>query len=108
MSSHEHTHHHDGDCCGCKAKPVSQPRVLSCKEVGDFLMAFLDKELPEAQQDEFARHIAMCPPCAEYMRTYQDTIKLCKGALNEPCASVEPSEKPPEKLIAAILASRKK
>lgn len=114
MSSHDHQHHQGHKGCGSGGKhggcPEGRPaeRVPTCKEVSEFLMAFLDKELPSAQQDEFARHMAMCPPCAEYMRTYQDTIKLCKGAHAAGKSVEKPSEKPPEQLINAILASRRK
>jgi anti-sigma factor RsiW len=76
--------------------------MTTCNEVLDFLGDYLSGELPAAQRAEFERHLAVCPPCVAYLKSYELTIRLGKAA----CADVD--EKPPEELINAILAARSK
>ena len=76
--------------------------MSTCKEVLDFLGDYLSDELPAAQRAEFERHLAVCPPCVAYLKSYEQTIKLGK------CACADEDEKPPEELIKAILAARSK
>ena len=74
----------------------------TCRELIDFLADYLSGELPAAERTEFERHLAMCPPCVAYLKSYEQTIRLGKRA----CAGTD--EKPPEELIKAILAARSK
>ncbi len=39
------------------------PRPVSCMDVHQNLSIFLDGELTVLQQQAFAEHLAMCPPC---------------------------------------------
>jgi anti-sigma factor RsiW len=72
----------------------------TCREIIDFLGDYISGDLPAAQRAEFERHLAHCPPCIAYLKSYEQTIKLGK------CASADVDEKPPEELIKAILAAR--
>ena len=74
----------------------------TCQEILDFLGDYVGGELPAAQREEFERHLALCPPCVAYLKSYEQTIKLGK------CACVDTDQKPPEELIKAILAARSK
>ncbi len=77
--------------------------TLTCREFADFLMAYLDGELPADEHAEFQRHMGMCPPCVDYVETYRETVRL--GRL---CCDPEgpvPADAP-ERLIQAILAAR--
>ncbi len=78
---------------------------MTCRELCEFIMDYLDGEMPEAVRVPFERHIAQCPPCECYLRQYRATISAgrtaCAGDEDVP-ASV------PEELIRAILASRPK
>ncbi len=77
--------------------------MITCREVIDFLMAYCDHELPAEQRAAFERHLHCCPPCVEYMKSYEETVRLGKKVCQEEeknaCA-------PPEQLIKAILAAR--
>ncbi len=77
---------------------------MNCREVIDFLMEYLDDELPENVKMCFDMHLEMCPPCVEYLRTYKHTILVAKG-----CCKSAPSacDEIPEALVQAILAARK-
>jgi anti-sigma factor RsiW len=67
-------------------------------------MSYLDNELPEDQRAEFDRHMAVCPSCVDYLKTYEKTISLTKA-----CAGDDPvPEDVPESLVQAILEARKK
>lgn len=80
--------------------------MLTCREFADFLMAYLDEELPEGQLSAFEEHFRICPPCVHYVDTYKETVRLGR----EVCGDAEgpPPEDAPEALIQAILAARKR
>jgi anti-sigma factor RsiW len=66
-------------------------------------MSYMDGDLPDDQRAEFDRHMAACPSCVDYMKTYEKTIELTKS-----CASDAIPEDVPESLVQAILEARKK
>jgi len=78
---------------------------MNCRECIDFLMAYLDNELPESERAVFEDHLAKCPPCVDYLNTYRATIELEKKACC--CKDAPPPAVVPEDLIKAILAARK-
>ena len=88
------SHKHSG---GCGSE-------LSCQQVVDYLMAYLDGELAEAERSVFEMHMKLCPDCVCYLETYQATIRLGKAA----CTSCDPTPPIPKDLVKAILAARKK
>lgn len=77
---------------------------MTCRELVDFLMEYLDGELPADQRDIFESHVGECPPCEAYLDTYKQTIRLGKGVCSEPDGAAP--EDVPEQLIQAILAAR--
>jgi anti-sigma factor RsiW len=78
--------------------------MLTCREIVEFLRHYLDGELPAEERSRFEEHLAACPPCVDYLRSYKDTVRLGKGA----CAGDEAGCKDvPEALIRAILAARR-
>ncbi len=77
---------------------------MNCKEFLDFLMRYLDHELPEGQGEVFEEHMRLCPACQDYLDTYRETIQLGKAACCDEDGSL-PGDVP-EKLIQAILAAR--
>ena len=78
--------------------------MITCREFVDFLMRYLDRELPASERAEFERHISDCPPCEVYLDQYRDTVRLEKTICPEPEGEVP--EGVPEELVAAILAAR--
>jgi anti-sigma factor RsiW len=77
---------------------------LSCREVLDFLAAYLEGELELVVRAAFERHLTLCPQCVDYLEGYRETIRLGRAAydLDGPV----PAEVP-EELVEAILASRR-
>lgn len=79
-------------------------RNITCREFIDFLADYLEGRLPGDRLARFNAHLAGCPSCVSYARSYRDTIRLGQGAFCHPDEPV-PSEVP-EQLVRAILAAR--
>jgi anti-sigma factor RsiW len=73
---------------------------VTCREVIEFLMEYLDGELPPWPRRHFQRHLAVCPACRAYLATYQATVCLQKEAFDHEGSEIG---EPPEELIRAIL-----
>jgi anti-sigma factor RsiW len=81
---------------------LSNKPYITCQELIDFIGSYRDNELTPGQRAEFERHLAVCPSCIAYLKTYEQTIELARAAGDEPVpANV------PESLVQAILAARK-
>jgi anti-sigma factor (TIGR02949 family) len=76
---------------------------ITCQQLIDFIMSYLENELPEGQRTEFERHMAVCPSCVDYLKTYEKTILLAKTCADDPVP-----EEVPESLVQAILEARKR
>ena len=78
---------------------------MTCKELIDILVDYVSEELEPEKQAEFDDHLAICPPCIVYIKTYRATIRIGKEAMRPPSEQV-PLEIP-ESLVQAILAARR-
>ena len=78
---------------------------LSCREFVEFLGDYLSGDLPAAQVAVFNAHLALCPSCVSYTKTYQEAVRLGRGALLAEDDPLPPEV--PEELVRAVLASRK-
>jgi anti-sigma factor RsiW len=77
---------------------------VTCQELVDFLMAYLDRELPAAERTAFDGHLAVCPPCLVYLDTYRDTVALGRSV----CTGDDPvPDDVPEDMVRAILDARR-
>jgi anti-sigma factor RsiW len=77
---------------------------MTCRELVDFLMEYLDGELPEDSRRVFEEHVGFCPPCKAYLDTYRDAVALGQGVCADPEGPVPVDV--PERLVQAILAAR--
>lgn len=73
---------------------------MNCRECNDFLIDYLNGDLPPGQQRIFEGHIELCPPCLTYLDSYRETLKLAQK-----CGE-EHAEPLPDALVSAILAAR--
>jgi|GEM_PF-783442 len=98
----------------------SQRQDITCREIGEFLLAYLEHDLGGGARAEFERHLNKCPPCVHYIDGYRETIELVRRCVrDEPGAGSgvgpgggsqcgdAPKHKPPEGLIQAILAAKR-
>ena len=77
---------------------------MTCQQILDFLGEYLNGDLSILARLRFEAHLALCPPCREYLDSYRQTIHLAQtwggAAPSDPCEAV------PEDLIQAILQAR--
>ncbi|MFM9996866.1 MAG: anti-sigma factor family protein [Phycisphaerales bacterium] len=84
---------------------MNKPEFISCRELSEFLMDYVDGALPPDRQREFDRHLAVCPSCVVYLDSYKATIRLGKDAF---AATDEPATRvAPEGLVRAVREARK-
>jgi anti-sigma factor RsiW len=76
---------------------------MTCHEIADFLLAYLNDELSARRRRAFEAHLAECEQCVDYIESYKATVELGKAAFDrgEPIP-----EGVPEELIEAIMAAR--
>jgi anti-sigma factor RsiW len=82
---------------------------ITCEELVTFLFEYLDGEASSERAHEFEKHLAVCPPCVAYLKTYRQAIQLGRTAMREEepeSAAAKPAELA-EDLVRAILSSRK-
>jgi anti-sigma factor RsiW len=86
---------------------MSEKPFIPCREVLEFLWAYVAGELSPEQAHEFDRHLSRCDSCTSYLDSYRKTIELSHGSFQpETC---EPADEDlPEDLIQAVLAARRK
>ncbi|HMF12034.1 MAG TPA: zf-HC2 domain-containing protein [Gemmataceae bacterium] len=68
---------------------------MTCRELVELLLDFLDGELPDDRRQLLETHLALCPPCLAYLETYKVTIRLTRRLPNEP---------PPPELLERLKA----
>jgi anti-sigma factor RsiW len=76
---------------------------MTCQELSELLMDYLDGRVPEPVRLRFEEHLEECPDCVAYLATYEQTIRLSKEAWT---AGTLPEI--PEELVRAVLAARSK
>ncbi len=78
---------------------------MTCRELIEFLMDYLDGALPDAESRSFDEHLRECDGCAAYVASYRTTVELgCQV-----CSDLEgavPADVP-EDLVTAILDARR-
>lgn len=79
---------------------------MTCKELIDFLMDYLDGELPGGEAQHFDEHLELCPHCAGYLASYRETVRLGKMICQPGKAELPPDL--PEDLVEAILEARRR
>ena len=77
---------------------------ITCEEVITFLLEYLTRELTPDEEVQFERHLAICPSCVAYLKTYKEAMRLGRDAMR-----AEGDARPPElgaELVRAILMAR--
>jgi anti-sigma factor RsiW len=75
---------------------------LTCRDLAEFADDYQRGELAPEVRAAVDTHLAECPDCVTYLRTYADTIRLARAA-DEPVPATVP-----EPLVRAILAARRR
>jgi anti-sigma factor RsiW len=69
---------------------------MTCRELVDLLIDFLDGDLPEERRRILETHLSLCEPCLKYLETYKVTIKLTRRLPDVP---------PPPELLQKLKAA---
>lgn len=75
--------------------------AMTCRQLADFLMDYLNHDLPADVRQAFDRHLALCPNCVAYVKTYQTAIDLGRLAFAD--VDADASTEVPTELVRAIL-----
>lgn len=79
------------------------PGMITCAQFEDFILAYLDDELPPMQRRIFRLHLMVCRDCKRYLDDYKRAVELV-----DEMSGVEKTDlaEVPEDLIQAILAAK--
>ena len=80
--------------------------ALACRDFVEFLDDYLAGSLSADRVAAFDAHLAQCPSCVAYMKTYESSVKMGRAALGF-SGDLVPDDVP-ESLVRAILAARAK
>jgi len=78
------------------------PFVITCRELDDFLVDYLDGVLPAAQRRKIEMHLRLCPKCRRYLDEYRRALELSRQTFSE----LEKPGEMPQELVQAILNAR--
>lgn len=59
------------------------PGDPTCRRVFELLSEYVDGELSREERESLAVHLQACPPCEEFLRTFQAARELCRQSLME-------------------------
>ena len=79
--------------------------MLTCKEFDDFMIDYLDGELPAWQKYLCWLHVKICRECANFVRQYRRIVELEQSAFEFADDPVPDSV--PEELVKAALTRLK-
>ncbi len=71
---------------------------MTCRELAELLLDYLDGTLPPEQAEHLRAHLADCKPCVHYVATYELTIQITRR--------LPPTPPPPELLERLRAATR--
>ncbi len=80
--------------------------MITCEEVIEYLMAYINNELSVEDRAAIDAHLAVCPECVTFLQTYEQTIRYELGAFEDCKRGIDDAI--PESLVQAILAARAK
>ena len=56
--------------------------MITCREFNGFLIDYRSGDLTLDERARFETHLAECSHCVAYLRSYEETIRLAKGAFS--------------------------
>jgi anti-sigma factor RsiW len=80
---------------------------MTCQELTEFLMAWLDGELPQEQAAVFEHHLKLCPDCDSYLESYRQAVAMGQDAYAA-CDDERLPDEVPEQLVQAVLKAQRK
>ncbi len=56
--------------------------MISCQQLIDYCVDYLEGDLPDDEQVRFRRHLGQCPDCVTFFETYRRTPEVSRAALS--------------------------
>jgi len=81
------------------------PFMITCQQFEDFILDYLEGDLPERQKTVFEIHLKVCRECREYLAAYRQTMDVATLVVRSDPSGVP--ETMPDDLIKAIREARK-
>lgn len=78
----------------------------TCKQFIEALDDYLDGRQEPERRREFETHLRSCSACTDYLRTYQQTVRLGRAALSRTDDALPPDV--PEGLVRAVMSMVRK
>ena len=75
---------------------------MTCRDFAEFLLEYVEGQLPLEARRRFDEHLAICPDCVQYLQHYTETIKAGRLAMADDLPDDVPDE-----LVSAILTARR-
>jgi len=75
---------------------------VTCQDVAEFLMDYLEGNLPDDQRRVFDNHLSICSDCRNYLSSYKTAVLLGKAAFGQDDLNTPV----PEQLVHSILKAR--
>jgi len=79
---------------------------LTCRELIDFLDDYRSGALAADRRAAFDAHLAQCRHCRDYLRTYEDAIKMGRSALG--CGDKPVPAEVPRSLVNMVMDAVRK
>jgi anti-sigma factor RsiW len=55
--------------------------VISCQQLIEYCLDYIDGDLPDEEQTRFRRHLGQCPDCVTFFETYRRTPEVSRTIL---------------------------
>lgn len=55
--------------------------MISCQQLIEYCLDYIEGDLPEGEQASFRRHLGQCPDCVTYFETYRRTPEVSRSVL---------------------------
>jgi hypothetical protein len=63
-------------------KPYERVIGISCSQMVDYVMDYLNGSLPTDERQHFDGHLSYCPECVKFFETYKKTPEVSREALS--------------------------
>lgn len=59
-----------------RRSPAASPPMLRCRDVVDLVLSYLEDTLDPGERQILEAHIADCPNCLRFLKSYRETVAL--------------------------------
>ena len=82
--------------------------ALSCRELIDLLAEYRTDALDPETNRQAETHLLSCSACVEYLRSYEQTIRLAKSALRSPSGAADDVDALVQEILLAQVGARRR